>query len=221
MGNSTLQPLPPQIQTHLASFTSFLKHGHSIVAAICSALATQLGLAHDAFTAMQDPTRPSGTVIRLIKAFASPSSEDLRTSMIHHTDFGTVTLLVNVLGGLQILTPGHPPTNESAWLWVRPRPGCLVVNMGDAMAQWTGGLIRSNIHRVRHPPGAQRFNDRYSFALLVRPEREASMRKLTGGGEDCEDSNLTAWEWEVQKAMALTKGHAAPQTEEGESWWGN
>lgn len=111
--------------------------------------------------------------------------------------------------GILIITPGKSPTDEDAWLWVRPQPGCLIVNLGDAMVQWTGGLLRSNVHRVYHAPGEQRFVDRYSLALLVRPGRDASMRRLMGGGaedEDGEDSNLTACEWEVKKLMALVRG---------------
>ncbi|ROV93813.1 hypothetical protein VMCG_08762 [Cytospora schulzeri] len=215
MGNTPLQPLPPIVHTYRALFTSFLKHGQSVVATFSSTIATQLGLPPDTFTSLQDPTQPSGTVIRLIKAFASPSSEDLRTSMIHHTDFGTITLLANVLGGLQILAPGRSLTEESAWLWVRPRPGSLVVNLGDAMVQWTGEVLRSNNHRIKHAPGAQQFEDRYSLALLVRPERNASMRKLVSSADDAEDSQLTAWEWEVKKSMALMRGKAVAQSKGG------
>ncbi|ROW11900.1 hypothetical protein VPNG_04905 [Cytospora leucostoma] len=215
VGNTALQPLPPLVHTHLPLITSFLKHGQDVVAAISSVIATQIGLPSDTFTSLQDPIKPSGTVVRLIKAFASPDLEDLRTSMIHHTDFGTITLLANVLGGLQILAPGRSPTEESAWLWVRPRPQCLIVNLGDAMVQWTGGLLRSNVHRIRHGPGTQRFVDRYSLALLVRPQRNASMRKLVSHEGDVEDSQLTAWEWEVMKTMALTRGESVTESKGG------
>ncbi|KAI1137439.1 oxidoreductase [Hypoxylon sp. FL0543] len=215
IGTTPLQPVPPLVDSQLPLFTSFLKHGQNIVTVISSTLASQLGLPPDAFTTLQQPFKPSGTVVRIIKAFASPEQDDLRTSMIHHTDFGTITLLANVLGGLQILAPGKPPEDENAWLWVRPRPGCLIVNLGDAMVQWTGGLLRSNTHRIYHAPGEQRFVDRYSLALLVRPESEASMKRLVGEGEDGEDGNLTAWEWEVKKAMALVRGDAAVQSKGG------
>ncbi|KAK9441955.1 oxidoreductase [Metarhizium brunneum] len=217
MGTAPLQPLPPLVHGHLALFTSFLKHGQTLLTAICSALEAQLSLPEGILTSSQTPTKPSGTVIRLIKALASPQAEDLRTSMIHHTDFGTITLLANVIGGLQILTPGGSATDESAWRWVRPQPGCLIVNLGDAMVQWTGGILRSNVHRIRYPPGQQRHVDRYSLAILFRPEREASMRDKTGGDAagDVEDGNLTAWEWEVKKAMALARGDAVVQSKGG------
>lgn len=209
MGNTEPQSLPPLVQDQLSLFRSFLGHSQSIVGTINSTLATQLGLPANAFASLQKPTEPSGTVVRFIKAFASPATEDLRTSMIHHTDFGTITLLANILGGLQILGPDRSPGDKDAWLWVRPQPGCLIVNLGDAMVQWAGGLLRSNVHRISFAPGEQRFSDRYSLALLVRPEREASMKNLTGHGEDGEDGDLTAWEWEVKKAMALTHRAAA------------
>ena len=216
--NAPLQPLPDLVHTHLPLFTSFLKHDQAIIHAISTALATELGLAPDAFTSRQSPERLSGTVVRLIKAYASRKDEDLRTSMIHHTDFGTVTLLANVLGGLQILTPGKAPIDQQAWLYVRPTPGCLVVNLGDAMVQWTGGLLRSNCHRINFAPGEQRLIDRYSLAILVRPERDASMRRMVGDSkndESNEGGDLTAWEWEVKKAMALKRGEVVTDSKSG------
>jgi isopenicillin N synthase-like dioxygenase len=129
--------------------------------------------------------------------------------MKHHTDFGTVTLLANVVGGLQILAPGKQPTDDDAWLWVRPKPGCLIVNLGDAIVQWSGGLPRSNCHRINFSPGQQRFVDRYSLALLVRPERDASMKRLIGEGDDGEAGDLTAWEWEVKQMMSFRRNETS------------
>ncbi|ETS74338.1 hypothetical protein PFICI_14204 [Pestalotiopsis fici W106-1] len=217
-GNTAPQPLPPLMHDNLPLLTSFLDHGQSIVNTISRSLATQLGLPADAISSLQQPDKLSGTVIRFIKAFASPDNQ--RTNMIHHTDFGTITLLANLLGGLQILAPQGHPEDKSAWLWVRPQPGCLIVNLGDAMVQWTGGLLRSNVHRISVAPGEQRLFDRYSLALLVRPERDASMRKLTGSAKDSKDGDddngdLTAWQWEVKKAMALTRDAAMVQSKGG------
>ncbi|KAF1954064.1 oxidoreductase [Byssothecium circinans] len=205
MGNEPLQPLPYHIHTHLPLFTSFLEHCQTVAKTINTALATQLGLPPNAFASLQDPAKVSGTVIRLIKADASPNAEHLRTSMIHHTDFGTITLLANVVGGLQILADSKAPTDPDAWLWVRPQPKCLIVNLGDAMVKWTGGILRSNVHRINFAPGEQRFVERLSLGVLFRPERNASMRKLIGESDDGDEEDLTAWEWEVKKAMALRR----------------
>lgn len=195
---------------HRAVLASFLAHGRTIVSRISRTLALQLGLPAETFDVLQDPSLPSGTVVRMIHAAASPETEERRTSMIHHTDFGTVTLLANVLGGLQVLAPreGGAEEGEERWEWVKPQQGCLVVNLGDAMVEWTGGLLRSNVHRVSCPPGAQRLRDRYSLAILVRPFKEARMTSLVGGGKEDgagEGRVLKAWEWEVQKAMALKR----------------
>lgn len=215
LGTSPLQPLPELVHEHLPVFTSFLNHGQIIASMINSALAKQLGIPPESFTSRQSPGEASGTAIRLVKAFAFPEHEDLRTSMVHHTDFGTITLLANVLGGLQILAPGKVATDNDAWLYVRPQPGCLIVNLGDAMVQWTGGLLRSGVHRVNFAPGQQRFSDRYSLGILIRPEREASMRKFIGEGEDDEADEVTAWEWEVNKMMTLKGGNFEMESKGG------
>ncbi|EEA22349.1 hypothetical protein PMAA_061270 [Talaromyces marneffei ATCC 18224] len=95
--------------------------------------------------------------------------------------------------------------------------------MGDANVEWTGGVLRSNMHRINYAPGDQRYTDRYSVAMAVRPFMEASMGRLQGGriptAEDdrCEGieiaidnantiGSLTAQEWELKKAMSLRDG---------------
>lgn len=191
------------MKTQLPLFKSFLKNGQAIAETINTTLATQLNLPPQTFVSLQDPSKKSGTVVRLIKADASPNEEHLRTRMIHHTDFGTITLLANVLGGLQILPNSKDATG--AFLWVRPQPRCLIVNIGDAMEKWTGGILKSNIHRISFSPGKQRFVERYSLGILFRPDKNASMRRLIGESDVNDDEDLLAWEWEVKKAMSLKR----------------
>ncbi|KAI0188237.1 oxidoreductase [Astrocystis sublimbata] len=219
MGTIDLQPVPDSIRANLPLYKSFLEHGQDIIRLVCQTLALQLDLPIDSFTALQRPTELSGTAIRMIKAYACPSEEDLRTSMVHHSDIGTITLLANVLGGLQILAPKRSPRDEGAWLWVRPQPGCLIVNLGDAMTEWSGGLLRSNVHRIRYPPGDQRFHDRYSLAILARAERNASMKSLIRTNEQQVDddnrTNLVTWEWEVKKFTAFANGDDTVESKGG------
>ncbi|KAI8950466.1 Clavaminate synthase-like protein [Xylaria longipes] len=215
MGTIPLQSLPPSLYSHLPLIISYLRHCQDIIAILNVALARQLKLPKDTFTALQSPTQLSGTVLRFLKSYASPEVADLRTSLIHHTDFGTITLLANIVGGLQIMHPGGSPLDESAWAWARPQPGCLIVNMGDAMTQWTGGILRSSMHRVTHAPGSQRFVDKYTVAYLARPERNASMKRLLNtheAGDNEEDDNLAAWEWETKKAMSMARVNYVTQT---------
>lgn len=66
-----------------------------------------------------------------------------------HTDYGTLTLLVqdDAPGGLEVLDP-----RTQSWTPVPARPGAIVVNLGDLMAQWTNDQWRSTLHRVVVPP---------------------------------------------------------------------
>ena len=45
---------------------------------------------------------------------------ELRTSLLAHTGLGSVTLVWNVLGGLQILPPGSTDY-ENGWQFVEPQ----------------------------------------------------------------------------------------------------
>lgn len=83
-----------------------------------------------------------------------------------HTDFGSLTLLFGRVGGLQVLVPegmrGEGEGEENGrgegerWVYVRPLEGHAIVNVGDALSFFTGGLLRSCVHRVVAAPGAQR-----------------------------------------------------------------
>ncbi|KAF2690158.1 hypothetical protein K458DRAFT_439230 [Lentithecium fluviatile CBS 122367] len=172
--------LGPDVLAHLTLFGSFVQHGQRIVSTINTTLAKQLSLAADTFASLQSTSKPS-------------ESKDLRTSMIHHTDFVTITLLANVLGGLQVLTPGKAMNDKDTWLYVRPEPGCLIVNLGDAMLHFA--------------PGEQCFVDRYSLALL----------RLVGEGEgrDSEVGDLTTWEWEMKQIMTYKRDEVNVESKGG------
>ena len=66
-----------------------------------------------------------------------------------HTDYGTLTLLVqdDAPGGLEVLDP-----RTDTWTPVPATPGAIVVNLGDLMARWTNDRWRSTLHRVVVPP---------------------------------------------------------------------
>ena len=214
-GLDTTPQYPYPIGSRLSTFNSYLEHANPIVELICRVLSTSLGLPPSTFFEKQSPASKSGTLIRLIKYPAAASAADRRTSLLPHTDMGTITLLAGVLGGIQILRPSRSTNNEveEVWEYIKPEPKCLIVNMGDAMVQWTGGVLRSNVHRVTYPPEAQAKHDRYSVAYLIRASSDVTMRKLRGGRvpddkveESHEDEDILAGEWERKKNMALISG---------------
>jgi 2OG-Fe(II) oxygenase superfamily len=72
-----------------------------------------------------------------------------------------------------VLVPG---TTE--WQYIKPIAGHAIVNLGDAVSIMSAGILRSNMHRVVAPPGAQREHPRYSCVYFGRPEDAVELRNL-------------------------------------------
>jgi isopenicillin N synthase-like dioxygenase len=101
-----------------------------------------------------------------------------KVSLLAHTDFGSLTILHNQVGGLQVLLPG-----SEEWKYIKPITGHLICNIGDALAIFSGGLLRSSLHRVVSPPGEQLACERISVALFLRPGRSVILRALVEESE--------------------------------------
>ena len=121
-----------------------------------------------------------------------------------HTDNGTVTVLFNIVGGLQVLD------ETNSWRYVRPEPGHAIVNIGDSMVQWTGGLLRSKWHRVVPPPGMQSEVSRFSMAYVLKPPFGCRMERLKGGNIPCseggEEDVGTYEEFHARKSKGYREG---------------
>jgi len=101
--------------------------------------------------------------------------------LVAHTDYGSLTILHNRLGGLQVMPPGH-----TEWSYVKPLPGHAICNIGDALTIFSGGILHSNMHRVVRPPGDQGEHERFSIVFFNRPGNSRVLRAFT------EDSSLIA-----------------------------
>lgn len=87
----------------------------------------------------------------------------------HHTDPGVITLLLqDEIGGLQARS------GTGDWIDVPPRPGTIVVNLGDVMQVWTNDRYRAAIHRVQ-PMGVA---DRYSIPYFGNPEAMSTVQPI-------------------------------------------
>ena len=174
-------------------------------------LDTGLGLQRGTLASLVSQQRPSGTLLRMIR-YATQPLADRRSSLQKHTDIGAITFLCSAVGGLQILTPGSDPADEAAWRYVRPEPNCAIINLGDALVEWSGGILRSNMHRVTYPPGAQADYARHSLAYLVRGNNSVSMNrlrsdKIPSAAEDGEvELDVSCDEWGLNKNRALAAG---------------
>lgn len=187
--------------------TSYTTHAHELLTRILNHLNTHLAVPASTLSRLHDSSLTSGDHIRFIRAPPQPPS-DLATALGAHTDFGSLTLLFNRVGGLQVLLP-----TTNTWAYVRPLPGHAIVNLGDALVKLSGGLLRSNIHRVVAPPGEQSASTRYSLVYFMRPGDDVPMKRLEGGivprlAEGEIDEDVTSKEWISDKAMAGRVGAA-------------
>ncbi|CCM03873.1 uncharacterized protein FIBRA_06024 [Fibroporia radiculosa] len=134
----------------------------------------KLGLPEGALARRHRLEVPSGSETRCIKS--PPRSEGFseKTAIGAHTDFGSLSFLHNRLGGLQVMVPG-----TETWQYIKPMPGCAICNLGDAMTIFSGGILRSNLHRVVPPPGDQGQHERWSLVFFTRPENDVILEALT------------------------------------------
>ncbi|KAF1847419.1 Clavaminate synthase-like protein [Cucurbitaria berberidis CBS 394.84] len=144
---------------------------------------------------------------------ASPlRSRDARRLNIH-TDFGQLTLLFqDNIGGLEI----H---DDSANIFrpVLPKPGTVIVHIGDMLEKQSNGRWKSALHQVTAPPSflygdlpmpEDTVVERYAIAFYAHPDYNTMIEPLPGcekAGKwrslEWEDS-MTAGDW-MRKRVAL------------------
>lgn len=124
-----------------------------------------------------------------------------------HTDFGSITVLFNQLGGLQVLNP-----DSQEWKYVKPEPGCAIINLGDAIVKLVGGQLYSGVHRVVGPPGEQANSPRHSVVYFSRPNGDVRLASLFGPDKERADAP-TADAWIAQRArLRNTANYRGPAT---------
>lgn len=204
--------------------TRFQTRCHRTGMDIMSILAEKMGLPSDVFEDKHRITEPSDDHVRMTRGPPRKTADLPEIQTPGHTDFGSVTLLFNWLGGLQVWSEpsrgnfhqvfdGAQPTDghKAEWLWVKPKPGHAVVNLGDAAVKFSGGLLCSARHRVVPAPGEQGLWPRYSLVYFVRPEDNCKLKRIRGGKvpplkEGEQEEELTSLEWVAKQAVMLRDG---------------
>ncbi len=135
----------------------------------------------------QDPM----ITLRPLKYQAVVSNEkEGRFACGKHSDYGCLTILYAPMSGLQIL-------KGSTWIDVKPLVEGFVVNIGDMLEHWTGGFMKSTVHRVVNPEGRERF----SCPLFFEPDFHACIQPLPGY-DDGMGTKITSGEYLMQKYAA-------------------
>lgn len=117
-----------------------------------------------------------------------------------HTDFGAITLLLqDEHPGLEVLDQ-----QTGKWVGIPPNEAAYVVNIGDMLSKWTGGLYKSSVHRVLN----KNKTDRYSVVFFFDGNLDWELRPLDGSEpEDQRDAVLTV-EGHMLERIRTTYGNA-------------
>ena len=202
-----------------AVLDSYIKSAHSIITLLLDHLDNHLDLPSNTLRALHRLYSISGDQVRFLKAPPQPI-DDRQVALGAHTDFGTLTVLFNRVGGLQVLPPS-PPDKEPQWMYVKPLQGHAIVNLGDALSKFTNGLLRSNMHRVVSPPGLQAEEIRYSLVYFSRPEDDVPLRRLEGGNvipplkDGEEEEAISSKAWVLRRALGRRVGGNVKEGWEG------
>ena len=154
--------------TFLELYETFDRTGLKILKAI----ARYLDIDEDYFV---DTVRDGNSVMRLLHY---PPIEGVPGSHVRagaHEDINTITLLLGAEeGGLEL------KTRDGRWIPVSPKPGELVVNIGDMLQRLTNGVLRSTSHRVVNPPADRRNRSRYSMPYVLHFRSDFLIEALPG-----------------------------------------
>ncbi|KAH9918580.1 Clavaminate synthase-like protein [Epithele typhae] len=154
----------------------FIRRAIEVNGTMLGILNERLGLPRGTLASRHRRDEWSGSEARVTRGPPRELSEGIdeaKAVLAAHTDFGSLSFLHNRLGGLQVMVPG-----TRTWQYVKPIPGHAICNVGDALTIFSGGLLRSNLHRVVPPPGEQARYERYSLVYFTRPGDSVQMAPL-------------------------------------------
>jgi isopenicillin N synthase-like dioxygenase len=134
-----------------------------------------------------DRHRPEGTSMTSMRMLHYPATSKLDADQAvragAHTDYGSVTLLFQQQGeeGLELFdmnnewkpVPFVQSPNEKYIQAGKAAP--IVVNIADQLSSWTNGILKSTLHRVKLPTGA---DDRYSIVFFFDAENEVRLTPI-------------------------------------------
>ena len=123
----------------------------------------QMGLEDGYFRSVHQH-KPPGNNLKFLKYPTMDVQPDARTPRLYaHTDWGSLTMVFTSSPGLEVR---HP--KDHSWVHAPVVPNGIVVNVGDALALWTGNRLKSTLHRITWE-SVSIHSDRYSIVYFVNP----------------------------------------------------
>jgi len=106
--------------------------------------------------------------LRLLKYFENDApADELNVGIGAHSDFECFTILNTSAPGLQLMS------YADHWIEAPPVEGAFVVNVGDCLEAWTGGLFKATQHRVINLG-----KERYSLPLFFAADFDTEIKPL-------------------------------------------
>ena len=135
--------LPPFWHEHTAKLDRFKHNCHGLVIKmlVCFALAMDLP-DRNYFADAHAEAAGNGNALRMLMYPAREKSPGDATRMQPHSDSGSVTLLFQDSAGLEVESP------DGDWVKAPCVKDHILVNLGDALAFWSGGQLKATKHRV-------------------------------------------------------------------------
>ena len=147
---------------------------------IMSGLALALGLDAHFFDPLHDDRASELRLLHYLEVSQAQISQGDQTRIAEHTDFGSLTLLMqDGSGGLEVQDQA-----TGAFFPVECTFPTLIVNVGDSMMRWMNKRIHSACHRVpitagRVSPKTGTVPARHCIAYFGKPNPGASLKPLT------------------------------------------
>lgn len=97
-----------------------------------------------------------------------------------HTDFGTLTLLVqDKVGGLKV------KRTDGIWIDVQPVKDSIIVNVGDMLMRWSNNRLKATLHKVESPSNVTTTTEknaivpeRYSIAFFCNANKNVEIKNF-------------------------------------------
>ena len=178
---------PEEVPSFRDTFTELYATFDRTGLKILKAIARYLGQPEDYFV---DTVRDGNSVMRLLHypPQPEPTGEHIRAGA--HEDINTITLLLGAEeAGLEL------KTRDGRWIPVSPKPGELVINIGDMLQRLTNGKLRSTTHRVVNPTPDRASKARYSMPFFLHFRSDFlidPLKETVGAGEQPKWPPITA-----------------------------
>ena len=163
---------PAEVPSFQATFTELFATFDLTGLKILRAIARYLEIDEGYFI---DTVRDGNSVMRLLHYPPIEGEPGSHVRAGAHEDINTITLLLGAEeAGLELLT------KEGHWIPVSPKPGELVVNIGDMLQRLTNGRLRSTSHRVVNPTPERRDRSRYSMPFFLHFRSDFLIEAIPG-----------------------------------------